>query len=107
ATPGTGNSFARSRLTFSAASGSLAPTAVTFIIKRKSDNKYWNATTGAWEASVVENAAVAGSSAGTFVLAVTGDDRREFVGTTVTVEVRATAGGTTYVNAIIPEIGIR
>jgi hypothetical protein len=107
AVPGSGNFFARSRLTFSVATGSLSPTTVTFIVKRKSDNKYWNDTTGAWETALAQNTAVAGSSTGTFELAVTGDDRRDFAGTTVMVEVRATAGGTVYVNATIPEIGIR
>jgi hypothetical protein len=107
ARPGAGNFFARSRLTFSVATGSLSPNAVNFIIKRKSDNKYWNETTGAWEANLVQNAGVAGSAAGTFVLAITSNDRRDFVGTTVTVEVRGTAGGTVYVNGTIPEIGIR
>ena len=51
AAPAAGVFVARSRLTFSATTGTIAPTptSATFIIKRKSDNKYWNNTTLAWE----------------------------------------------------------
>jgi hypothetical protein len=105
AAPAAGTSLPRSRLAFTATDGTLAPTAVKFIIKRSSDNKYWNASIGAWESNAVQN--VATGSDGSWKLEVTGAARRQFVGTTVTVEVRATAGATTYVNATIPSIAIR
>ena len=105
ATPGAGASVPRSRLAFTVTDGTLAPTAVQFIVKRTSDNKYWNADTGAWEAGAHQNAA-AGSD-GNWKLEITGVARRQFVGTSVTVEVRATAGATTYVNASIPTVAIR
>lgn len=105
ATPAAGTSVPRSRLAFTVSDGTLLPTAVKLIIKRTSDNKYWNATTGAWEANAVQNAAT--GSDGSWKLEVTGVARRQFVGTTVTVEVRATVGATTYVNATIPSIAIR
>lgn len=105
ATPAAGTSVPRSRLAFTVSDGTLSPTAVKFIIKRTSDNTYWNATTGAWEANAVQNAAT--GSDGSWKLEITGASRRLFVGTTVTVEVRATVGATTYVNATVPSIAIR
>lgn len=105
ATPAAGMSFPRSRLAFTVSDGTLSPTAVKFIIKRTGDNKYWNATTGAWEVNAVQNAAT--GSDGNWKLEITGAARRQFVGVTVTVEVRATVGATTYVNATIPSISVR
>jgi hypothetical protein len=105
ATTSAGAAVSRSRLAFSVTDGTLAPTAVKFIIKRTSDNKYWNADTGAWEANAHQNAAT--GSDGNWKLEITGTARRQFAGTTVTVEVRATAGPTTYVNASIPTIAVR
>lgn len=104
-TPASG-AVPRSRLTFRVATGTLAPTEVRFIVRRTSDNQYWNATTGAWQAGNIQNLA-ANAGSGNFTLAVTGDDRRDFVNTSVTVEVRATVGSTTYVNATIPTIPVR
>ena len=98
-------SFPRSRLAFTVSDGTLSPTAVKLIIKRTGDNKYWNATTGAWEVNAVQNAAT--GSDGNWKLEITGAARRQFVGVTVTVEVRATVGATTYVNATIPSISVR
>jgi hypothetical protein len=96
----------RSRLTFAVGTGSIDASAVSFIIKRKSDGKYWNATTGAWEAALVLNVATHGSGSA-WTLAITGEDRRDFDGTIVTLEARATASGTVYVNQTIPELNIR
>lgn len=106
AAPATGVVVPRSRLAFSVGTGSLGtPTSVTFIIKRKTDNKYWNNATGAWQATLIENAATGSASA--WSLAITGDDRREFVGTTVIVEARAVVAAVTYFSAVTPEISIR
>lgn len=105
ATPSAGTAFPRSRLTFTVTDGTLVPTAVKFIIKRVSDNKYWNADTGAWETSARQNAAT--GSDGNWKLEITGTARRQFVATSVTVEVRATVGSTTYVNASISTVAIR
>ena len=106
AAPSAGTNVARSRLRFSVGSGTLAtPATVTLIVKRKSDNKYWNNTAGAWQTTLIENAAT-GSTAN-WSLAITGDARRNFAGTTVIVEARAVVAGVTYVSAVIPEIAIR
>ncbi len=96
----------RSRLTFAIGTGSLDASAVSFIIKRKSDGKYFNATTGDWQTQLVLNTAVHGSGSA-WSLAITGEARREFAGTVVTLEARVTAASTVYVNATIPEISIR
>ena len=108
--PAQGIQWARSRLTFSATTGTLspAPATVQFIIKRKSDNKYWNATAAAWQDAVVLNDGTPPSSAGApWTLAITGIGRRLFVNTTVTVEARATVGTTVYASQVIPDIPIR
>lgn len=102
----TAGAVARSRLTFRVATGTLAPTEVRFIVRRTSDNHYWNATTGAWQAGSILNLG-ANAGSGNFTLAVTGEDRRDFVNTSVTVEVRATVGSITYVNTTIPTVPIR
>lgn len=104
-TPASG-AVPRSRLTFRVATGTLAPSEVRIIIRRTSDNHYWNASTGAWQSGSVQNTA-ANAGSGKFTLAVAGDDRRDFVNTSVTVEVRATVGSTTYVNTTVPTIAIR
>lgn len=96
----------RSRLSFNVSTGSLSATAVSFIVKRKADGKYWNAATGAWQTELVLNAGVHGTGSA-WALAVVGEDRREFAGTVVTLEVRATVSGTVYFNAAIPELTIR
>lgn len=104
-TPGTGVSVARSRLAFSATAGTLSPSSVSFVVKRKSDNKYWNGTTGSWDAGLVLNAAT--QSSGTWSYAVTGASRRLFAGTVVIVEARAVQSGQTFLSAVTPEIPIR
>lgn len=96
----------RSRLSFESSTGSLTATAVSFIVKRKADGKYWNASTAIWQAELVLNTAVHGSGA-TWSLAITGDHRRAFAETVVTLELRATVGATVYVNATIPDLSIR
>ncbi|MGE0601392.1 MAG: beta strand repeat-containing protein [Dehalococcoidia bacterium] len=96
----------RSRLAFESSTGSLTATAVNFIIKRKADGLYWNATTAEWQSDLVLNVAVHGSGA-VWSLAISGEDRRAFAETIVTLEMRATVGTTVYVNASIPELTIR
>ncbi|MGB4861178.1 MAG: hypothetical protein WBO97_01855, partial [Tepidiformaceae bacterium] len=96
----------RSRLSFNVSTGSLSATAVSFIVKRKADGKYWNATTGAWQPELVLNTGVHGTGSA-WAMAIGGEDRREFAGTVVTLEVRATVSGTVYFNATIPELTIR
>ena len=104
--PAAGVNTARSRLSFSATTGSLVtPASVTFVIKRKTDNKYWNGASGTWETALAENQATNGTTSWTF--SITGDDRREFAGTTVIIEARAVSGGVTYTSAVTPEIAIR
>lgn len=104
-TPPTGTSVPRSRLTFAVTDGSLVPTAVAIIVRRAIDNKYWNNESGAWQTDPFLNAAVVAD--GTWSLAVVGEARRQFAGTSVTVEARATVGSTTYVNAVVPTLSIR
>jgi hypothetical protein len=97
----------RSRLTFSAASGDLAPASVAFVIKRGSDNKYWNGSTHLWEATVFENAAAQSASSGPWSVRVEGEDRRLFVSTDVTVEVRAVAASVPYKGALDATFHVR
>ncbi len=96
----------RSRLAFAIGTGSLDASAVSFIIKRKADGKYFNVESGEWQTELVLNTAVHGSGA-SWSLAIAGQARREFAGTVVTLEARVTAGLTVYVNATIPELSIR
>lgn len=96
----------RSRLAFAISTGNLDATAVGFIVKRRSDNKYWNDTTGAWQADLVLNSGVEGSGSA-WSLAIWGDDRRDFANTVVTLEVRVTVGSTVYVNSTVPDLTIR
>lgn len=96
----------RSRLAFAAGTGSLNGTAAGFIIRRKSDGKYWNATANEWQVDLVQNAATQGTG-GSWTLAITGEARRAFANTVVTLEVRLTVGTTVYVNATLPELSIR
>jgi hypothetical protein len=105
ATPPAGQMIPRSRLTFSGTSGPLAPNSVTFVIKRGSDNKYWDGAASAWvDAEFANPAALDGS---TWEYEVTGDDRRLFVDTGVTVEMRAVKGAQAYKPAVIPALIIR
>jgi hypothetical protein len=96
---------ARSRLSFSTTTGSLVPSSVSFVIKRKSDNRYWNGASGAWESGLVENAAT--NASGTWTFAVTGASRRLFVNTKVIVEARAVVSGQNYSSTVTPEITVR
>ncbi len=108
--PAVGAKVARSRLTFSATTGTIspAPAKVSFVIKRKSDNKYWDASASNWVVNVVVNDGTAGTSPGEpWTLAVAGPARRLFVNTTVVVEARAVSGDTSYVSQATPEIAIR
>jgi len=72
-----------------------------------SDNKYWNAVTETWEASLASNAATQQGTSGTWVLAVTGEARRSFAGTTVVVEARALQGALEYTSATSPQVEVR
>lgn len=105
AAPSAGTFVPRSRLTFTATTGTIspAPSAVGFVIKRKTDNKYWNGTTATWQTDLFENAATAASSGNIWSYAVTGEDRRQFVNTTVIVTARTTS----HQSASTPEIAIR
>lgn len=107
AAPAAGVLTPRSRLTFSATTGTLAPapTALTFVVKRKSDGKYWNDPAAAWQADAFENAGTLGS--GTWTFAITGANRRQFVNMTAVVTAHTTVGGVLYESATKPEIVIR
>ena len=107
AAPAAGVMVPRSRLTFTATTGTLAPTpaSLTFVVKRKSDGKYWNDTAAAWQADAFENAATLAN--GTWTFAITGVNRRQFVNMTAIVTAHTTAGGTLYESATNPEIVIR
>ena len=109
AAPAAGTFVPRSRLTFSATTGTLspAPAALTFVIQRASDTKYWDASNHTWGTAIVQNSATAASAAGTWTLAVSGPDARQFVNSTVTVSAYATAGSTAYVSSVTPTIVIR
>jgi hypothetical protein len=95
----------RSRLVFSATTGSLEATSVSFIIRRADDGLYWNAATHAWEDESVENSAI--EEGATWNLAVSGADRRLFVDCLVDVEVRAVAAGLPYQGLDIPRLSVR
>ena len=97
---------ARSRLAFTTTSGDLAPASVSLIIKRTSDNKYWNGVTHAWQSAAFENATIHADS-GEWLLAISGEDRRLFVNTTVVVEARAVAAGLPYRSAATRTFVIR
>ena len=107
--PAVGVLTPRSRLTFTATTGTLspAPTAVTFVIQRTSDNDYWDATNNVWASGIVQNQSVASATPGTWVLAITGEARRQFVNTSVIVTAYASAGNAAYISAAAPTIAIR
>ncbi len=88
----------RSRLAFTLTSGTLNPTEVRLVIRRSSDSKYWNAATASWQPDPVRNPMAAGTGS-SWHLAITGDARRQFAGTTVTLEAFAVAGGQDYRSA--------
>jgi|GEM_PF-3967980 len=102
----TNASIPRSRLSFAVSTGNLNATAVGFIIRRDSDDWYWNAATGEWQEDLVQNPGVKGSGSA-WSLAVEGEARRAFAGTKVTLEARVTVGATIYVNQTVPELTIR
>jgi hypothetical protein len=95
----------RSRLTFSGTAGSIAPDSVTFVIKRGSDDKYWDGASSSWTEAEATNAA--DLTSGAWKYEVTGDDRRQFVNTTVTVEMRAVKGTQAYKATVVPALPIR
>lgn len=103
--PPAGTKLARSRLAFRATVGTLAPTAVSFVVRRTSDGQYWNGSAGAWQADPYENAATA--DGGEWRYTVTGEARRLFAALTVEVEARATAGGAPYRSAAKATVDIR
>lgn len=94
--PADGAVSGRSRLTFSATHGTLSPTALGFVIRRESDDMYWNGSSGEWQDESHLNPAAL--SSGTWTYAVAGDQRREFANTEVAIEARATVGATVYVS---------
>ncbi len=96
----------RSRLAFHATDLLSNATGGVFIIKNKSNNQYWNQATGSWQANTVSNPAVLAST-GSWLLEITGANRRLFVNSAVLVEFRATNGGVTYFSAVIPELVVR
>jgi hypothetical protein len=95
----------RSRLTFSGSAGNLAPDSASFVIKRGSDNKYWDGDAGEWVDAPFKNAATVDS--GTWSYAVTGEDRRLFVDTSVVVQMHAKKGSASYQSANSPAILVR
>jgi len=99
-----GSVVSRSRLAFTATTGDLNLTAVSFVIRRD-DGKYWNGEAGAWQTDAFENPGT--KSGDHWEYAVTGAARRQFVNTTVEVEVRGAGGGQQYVSATTAEIHIR
>ncbi len=104
-TPPAGQMVPRSRLTFSGTAGSIAPDSVTFVIKRGSDDKYWDGASSSWTEAEATNAA--NLTSGAWKYEVTGDDRRLFVNTTVTVEMRAVKGTQAYKATVVPALPIR
>jgi hypothetical protein len=104
-TPPAGEMVPRSRLTFSGTSGTLDPDSASFVVKRGGDNKYWDGATGDWVDSVVKNAASADGDDWEF--AVTGEDRRLFVNTSVTVQMHAAKGSQSYQSSASPAILVR
>lgn len=107
AAPAAGVKTPRSRLVFTVTDGTLTPSAVSFTLKRTSDNKYWNGTTGAWETSLASNAATQQGTSGTWTLAITGEARRSFAATTVVVEAQAVQGTQQFKSASSPQVEIR
>lgn len=98
----------RSRLTFSATKGTLTGvTAVSFVIKRSSDNKYWNSAAGQWQDGPFENGATDTDGDGTWTYTVPGAGRRQFVLTNVVVEVRAVANALPFAGTLTPTIQVR
>lgn len=95
----------RSRLAFTATHGTLSPSSLGFVIRRTSDDRYWNGATGQWQQDSHLNPAAL--SSGTWSYAVTGDHRREFAGTEVVVAARATVGATVYLSQDEVESTIR
>jgi hypothetical protein len=79
---------------------------VTFVIKRKSDNKYWNGISGQWQADLYENAGTQGDT-GTWKYGPAGNARRSFANTVVIVEARAVQSGQPYRSASAVEITVR
>jgi hypothetical protein len=95
----------RSRLAFSGGSGTLNPDSVSFVVKRTSDNKYWDGAAGEWIGAEFKNPATKDGDSWDY--AVTGDERRLFVDTEVVVEMHALKGGQPHKSSVAPTIAIR
>jgi hypothetical protein len=96
----------RSRLTISASVGDLAPSSVSFIIKRASDNKFWNGATNSWQDASFQNGATADSQH-VWHYRIPGIYRRLFVNTEIVVEARATAANLPYKAALEESFHVR
>lgn len=99
-----GRPVPRSRLAFAATTGSLDLTSVSFVIRR-GDGKYWNGDDGSWQSSEFENPAT--KPGDRWEYAVTGAARRQFVNTTVEVEVRGANASQQFTSAEAVEIQVR
>ena len=97
----------RSRLTFSGTTGTLTPTAATFVIQRSGDSMYWNGAVGGWVPTLYENPAVSGTPATTWTYSVTGAARRQFANTVVSVELRGMIAGVQNASAVDATLVIR
>ena len=86
--------------------GTLTPTSVSFVIKRKSDGKFWNGTTNEWLAVSFENPATQ-TQGGTWQYGPGSNSRRLFVNTTVIVEAHAMNAGSPITSEVVPEIAVR
>ncbi|MFN8506419.1 MAG: hypothetical protein U0547_02480 [Dehalococcoidia bacterium] len=103
-----GQPFGRSRLTFRATTGNLSGiSAVSFVIKRASDGKYWNGATSSWQSDVFANGGTDSDGDLAWTYEVTGAARRQFVSTQVEIEVRATVSGLPYAGTAKPTMLIR
>ena len=104
----TGQPVGRSRLVFRATTGNLSGvSAVSFVIRRVSDGKYWNGATGAWQADVFANGGADSDGDLSWTYEVTGAARRLFLSTQVEIEVRGTVSGLPYAGTVKPSMLVR
>lgn len=85
------NRVARSRLLFRAVDTARTLADGAFVIRR-SDGKYWNGATGAWQEAAVGNPGTPFAD-GTWEYAPTGAARRQFANQALTVQLRGTVAG--------------